>query len=130
MVRAVAIAVLLAPLAARALPAQARGGDDRGEARVAGVCASGAVASLRLKDEDDGIEVRFAVERSRPGTWRVVVVHERRLAWRATVRTTRRDRSFELRRTLPDLPGSDTVTARAWGPAGSTCRATATVGQA
>lgn len=33
----------------------------------------------------------------------------------------------EVRRTVPDVPGADTVTATAWGPGGLVCRATATL---
>jgi hypothetical protein len=59
--------------------------------------------------------------------WRIAFVHERRVAARATRKTTRRDDSFELRRTLRDLRGSDTVVVHAWGPGGVGCRATATL---
>ena len=41
--------------------------------------------------------------------------------------TTRASSSFEVRRTLQDLPGADTVTASAWGPRGLVCRADATL---
>ena len=101
--------------------------DGRGEVRVTGVCGSGATSGLRLKRRDDGIELRFEVDHSRPGVrWRVVLVHERRIAWKGAART-RPNRSFEVRRTLPDLPGADAVTARAWGPRGLVCRADATL---
>ena len=101
----------------------------RDDVRVAGVCGRGAQAALRLKAEDDGIEVRFKVEQTRGGsaTWRVALVHEYRVVLKRTVRTTSTSRSFELRRMLADLPGSDIVTAHAWGPSGLTCRATATL---
>lgn len=124
-------AVLLL-LAFSAGAAQARGGDhgggDGGEVRVAGDCGHGAAASLRLRGRDGSIEVRFRLRQTRGrGTWRITTVHERRVASRATKRTTRRDDSFELRRTLPDLRGSDTVVVQAWGPDGLGCRATATL---
>jgi hypothetical protein len=35
--------------------------------------------------------------------------------------------SFELERTVPDYPGSDSVTARATGPRGVVCQVTATI---
>lgn len=125
----VAVISLIA-LAFAAQPMAAPGEDGRGEVRVAGVCGTGAKAKLRLKASDNGIEVRFELEQSRASVvWRVVLVHEHRVAWKGAARTTRA-RSFELRRTLPDLPGSDTVTARAWGPRGVTCRATATLVEA
>ena len=89
---------------------------------------SGATAELRLRRRDDGIELRFEVDHSRAAVaWRVVLVHERRIAWKGAARTTRPDGSFEVRRTLPDLPGADAVTAQAWGPRGLVCRAAATL---
>ena len=124
-------ALVLLPFAfLLALPVQtaaARATDDESEARVAVTCVGGAAATLRLKAEDGVLEVRFRVSRGRVGTWRVTFVHESRVDWRATARSTPGNRTFEVRRQLRDLPGSDTVTARAWGPGGLTCRASATV---
>ena len=78
-----------------ARPAAAVAKDGRGEVRVAGVCGSGATSKLRLKSDDDGIELRFEVDYSRAGVvWRVVLVHERRIAWKGAVRTTRPSGSF------------------------------------
>ncbi len=111
-----------------ARPATAVAKDDPDDVRVAAVCSRGVTAGLRLKNSDDGIELRFKLNYSRAGAvWRVALVHERRIAWKGAARTTRSKRSFELRRTLRDLQGSDTVTARAWGPRGINCRATATL---
>ncbi len=121
--RAIVIASVALLVAAPA--AGARGDDDRAEARVSRACGGG-VASLRLRTEDAGIEARFSLRRTRAGMWRIVLVQERRVVWRRTVRTTP-SRSFEVERTLPNLRGSDTVTARAWGPRGVTCSVTATL---
>jgi hypothetical protein len=116
--------VLVLVFAVRPVAAVAK--DGRGEVRVAGVCGSGATSKLRLKSEDDGIELRFEVDHSRAGVlWRVVLVHERRIAWKGTVRTTRPSGSFQVRRTVQDLAGADAVTARALGPGGLVCRAAA-----
>jgi hypothetical protein len=102
--------------------------DGRGEVRVGGSCGAGATSKLKLKSRDGGIELEFDVDHNRAGTqWRVAIVHERRVAWRGTVRTSGSSGSLSVERRLPDLLGSDTVTARAWGPAGVTCRATATL---
>jgi hypothetical protein len=101
--------------------AQARA-DDRsgGEVRVAGTCGRGAVATLRVREGDHGIETRFRLRQTRGrGLWRITIVLERRVAARATRNTTRRDDAFELRLTLRDFPGSDTVDVHAWGRAGS-----------
>lgn len=126
-VRVLLLGVLLVILVAtRPGAAVAKDGDD--EVRVAGVCGRGASAELRLKRDDDGIELRFAVGHGRAGVvWRVVLVHERRVVWRDNARTTRASGAFEVRRTLRDLPGADAITARAWGPRGLVCRAAATL---
>jgi hypothetical protein len=111
-----------------ARPGAAIAKDGRGEVRVAGVCGKGATSELRLKSGDEGIELRFELDHGRTGVvWRVVLVHERRIAWKGVATTTRPSGSFEVRRTLPDLPGADAVTARAWGPRGLVCQATATL---
>jgi hypothetical protein len=124
------LTVLLLAFSAGA--AQARGDDHGGgggeEVRVAGVCGRGAASSLRLRTQDAGLEVRFRLWQTRGhGVWRIAIVHEHRVSARATRRTTRSDAAFELRRTLPDLPGSDTVIVHAWGPKGLGCRAAATM---
>ena len=76
---------MLSLFAARPVAAVAK--DGPGEVRVAGVCGSGATSELRLKSDDDGIELRFEVDHSRAGVvWRVVLVHERRIAWKGTAR--------------------------------------------
>ena len=117
---------ILSFFAARPLPAVAK--DGPGEVRVAAACSSGAASQLRLKRSDQGVELRFEVDHSRAGIlWRVALVHERRIAWKGTARSTRPSGSFEVRQTLPDLPGDDEVTATAWGPRGLVCRATATL---
>jgi len=127
MTRLLAIALLLLAFSAGA--AQARGDDHGGgDVRVAANCGSGAAASLRLRAEDRRIEARFRLEQRRGrGAWRIAIVHEQRIASRVTKRTTRSDDSFEVRRTLPDLQGSDTVVVHAWGPRGVGCRAAATL---
>lgn len=117
---AVAVLILAPPMSALA-----KGGRD--EVRVAGVCGSGSVAGLRLKRRDGGIELRFQVDHRGPGgVWRIVVVHERRVAWRGA-RATGRNGSFEVRWLLEDLPGTNAVAARARGPRGVVCRASATL---
>ena len=110
--------------------AVARGGKDgRGEVRVVGSCSVAATSKLKLKARDGGIEqLEFEVDHSRAGSqWRVAIVHERRVAWKGAARTSGPSGAFSVDRRVPDLLGPDTVTARAWGPAGVTCRATATL---
>jgi hypothetical protein len=121
------VAVLLAvgALLGAAAPSLARGGDD--EVRTSGTCGSRASAELRLKADDGTIEARFEVRGARAGSWRVVAVQERRVAWRGTVRADRGSRSFRVQRTLVDLPGADAILFRAVGPRGVTCSATGTL---
>jgi hypothetical protein len=115
-------------LLAAARPVTALAKDGRKEVRVAGICGSGATSNLRLRSDGGGIELRFEVDHSRVGVaWRVVLVQERRVAWKGTARTARPSGSFEVERSLSDLPGADAVTATAWGPKGLVCRATATL---
>jgi hypothetical protein len=126
------LAILATVLAALvcAAPAAARDGDDgdRGEARAGGHCSRGTTSRLRLRADDGAIRVEFEVRRRRAGeAWRVVIVQERRVAARASVRTSGSGGAFRVRRSLHDLDGPDRVTARASGPRGMTCEATATL---
>ena len=121
LVALVALVVLLAAQPVGAAPAA----DD--DVRVVGVCGGRSTATLRVKVDDGRLEVRFGVERARAGRWTMVLVHERRVAWRGSALSRRGSRSFEVRRSLRDLAGADAVVARAWGPGGVTCRAAATV---
>ncbi len=125
--RPTTVALLLACLLL-ALPAsaQARGGDDD-ELRTSGSCGGGARSELRLEADDGTIELRFEVRGARRGSWRVVVVQERRVAWRGTVSASGGSRSFRIERVLDDLPGADAIMVRASGPRGVTCNASGTL---
>lgn len=124
--RFAAVCVLVALLGAPGA-ASARGGGG-GEVRVAGTCGSGAKVDLRLRARDGGIRMRLEVDHNRSrALWRVVIVQDRRVVWRGRARTRGAGDEFEIERRLRDLPGADSVTARAWGPAGVTCAATATL---
>jgi hypothetical protein len=120
-----ALAILAMPIAARADD----GDDSRSDVRVELSCSARSTMRLRVRTrDDDQLRVELDVRTPRRGTaWSVVMVHERRLVLRSRSRTGGSSGSFSLRRTLPDWPGRDTVTVRANGPGGETCRATATV---
>ncbi|MDH4176833.1 MAG: hypothetical protein OEW52_06935 [Thermoleophilia bacterium] len=121
------VATLLAAAAADTADAR-QAKDGKGEVRVAGRCGAGATSKLKLKADDGRIEVEFEVEQNRSGRlWRVALVHERRVVWKGRARTTGSSGSFEVRRLVQDLPGVDVVAARAWGPGGLTCRASASL---
>jgi hypothetical protein len=121
--RHVAAAALLTLALALPAPALARDGD----VRVEGACGRGASSELRLRARDGAIRVELEVDSRRTGErWRVVLVHERRVAWRGRLRT-RSGGSLRVRRSLPDFDGADQVSARASGPRGNTCVATGVV---
>ena len=103
------------------------GGGDRPEVRVAGSCGRGATSKLKLKARDGVIEAEFEVHGRAGATWRVAFVQEARIVWRGHARTLGPSRSFSIERRIPDYPGADQVTARAVGPRGITCQATATL---
>jgi hypothetical protein len=122
--------VLVALAATLLLPATARTDDGpEGEIRVAGRCTGGAASELRVRAHDEGeLRIDLALRSRRPAQrWLVTVVHERRLTYRGTVRASRSSARAALRRTVGDLFGPDTVSVRASGGPGETCRATATV---
>jgi len=127
MLRKPTIVALLLACLLLALPAssQARGGGD--EVRTSGRCGGGASSELRIRAEDGTIELRFEVRGARRGSWRVVVVQERRVAWRGTVGASGGSRSFRVERELDDLPGADAIMVRASGPRGVTCNASGTL---
>lgn len=100
------------------------------DVRTAGRCSGRPLAStrIRVRGEDGTLDVRFEIRDATAGsTWRVVVVHENRIAWRGNLRATSTGGAVRLRRQLRDLAGSESVTAHAWGPEGRGCRASITV---
>ena len=103
------------------------GGGDRPEVRVAGSCGRGATSKLKLKARDGVIEAEFEVHGRAGATWRVAFVQEARIVWRGRARTLGPSHSFSIERRISDYPGPDQVTARAVGPRGITCQATATL---
>ena len=126
------VALVMAALVTVTTPIAARaddGDDTRSDVRAELSCSAGSTVRLRVRTrDDDRLRVDLDVRTPRRGTtWNVVIVHERRLVFRSRSRTAGSSGSFSLRRTLPDWPGRDTVTVRANGPRGETCRASATV---
>ena len=117
--RRTAIALLVTTLFA--LPAPAFADDD---VRVSGTCGNGARSSLRAEADDGAIRVRFRVDGVRAGKrWRVALIHERRVVWRGRVRA--RSGSVRVRRSIPNYSGADQIGARASGPRGNSCSASA-----
>jgi hypothetical protein len=82
----------------------------------------------RLRAEDGRIRIDVELEHRRQrGPWMLVVLHERRIIARTTLPSKTTASALQLRRTVADWFGSDTVMTRASGPGGEQCRATATV---
>ena len=116
-------ALCLLAAAALAVSAPAAADDD---ARVRAGCAGG-TAELRLKAGGETIEVELRLSSRRSGTWRIVLLHERALVFQGTRRATGSGYSFRLRRSIPDWPGRETVTASMRTGNGRTCRLAATM---
>lgn len=116
--------VLLAALAALVDSPAARADDD---ARARAVCTASSEGSLRLRTDEGRLRIEFELRNRGAATqWNVVIVRERRIAWRGTVRTGRRA-TARVRRSYPDWFGTDHVSVRAIARRGETCRAAATV---
>ena len=117
---------LMTALIAMLLSVPAALADD--DARATATCGRGARAELRIRADHGSIRVEFTLRHRRSGEpWRLVLVHERRVAWRKTVRTRGSSGSLRVRRMVRDFDGPDQVTTRASGPHGLTCVATATL---
>jgi hypothetical protein len=119
------LSVLVLPSAALA----DHGGGNRGrphDVRVRGTCGKGATARLRLRERGGRIDVAFEVEHTRAHrTWKVVIVRDGLIAWRGSARTRAPSGSFSVERRIANFSGADRVTARAGGPRGLTCTASA-----
>ena len=114
--------VLAALCAALALPLSARADDGPDDVRRTGACSRSSEIQLRLRSDDDVIRVEIEIEADRRGSkWAVILLHERRIAFRGNLRTDS-DRSIELRRSVPDWLGTDSFAVRATGPRGESCR--------
>ena len=126
-------ATALAVLVLAALGASSPGlADDGGrvEVRRQGACTGTTRASweLRLRADEGRIRVEFRIRASAPGTtWRVVLLHERRVVYTGRVTAPRDDRSLGVRRTVSDWAGTDAFVARATGPRGALCTGSATL---
>jgi hypothetical protein len=121
-----ALVVLAAVVAALALPVLAAADDEPSDdVRGTGSCTRSSEIELELRARDGAIRVELKIETGRRGSrWGVILLHERRTVFRGVVRT-RSNGSLELRRSVPDWFGTDTVVVRASGPRAETCRVSA-----
>ena len=122
--------LLVLTLALAALCGATRAAADGGdrEVRVRGTCTGRSVSELRVRVDDGRLRIDLRVQSpQRYPRWTVVVLRERRIVFRGPVRTVHGGRELELRRTIVDWPGTDTVVVRASTRDGQSCRASATV---
>lgn len=120
-------AAALAALAATVLlgagataPASASGDDVKRSGR----CSGATTWKLKAGPEDGRIEVEAEVDSNRVGQrWRWTLRHDGTTSARGTGRTRGPSGSFEVRRTMTDLNGADTVVLRARNArTGEVCR--------
>lgn len=119
---ALALAVATA-LTVTAAPAAQASGDD---AVRRGRCSGSTHWKLKVGPEDRRLEVEAEVDSNRNGqTWRWRIYHDGSLSASGTRTTRPPSGSFEVRRTVVDRRGADTLTLRARNPrTGETCRGT------
>ena len=115
-----AAAVTLAIAAAGITPATASGSDVIRR----GGCSGSAVWKIKASPQDGRIEVEGEVDSNRNGqTWRWRIVHNGSVSAHGKARTKAPSGSFDVRRVIVDMAGTDTIGWRARHPAtGQTCR--------
>lgn len=91
-----------------------------------GSCAGSTDWKVKASPEDGRIEVEGEVDSNRSGqTWRWRLRHNGSLSARGTATTGGRSGSFEVRRVMVDLSGTDSFVFRARNPrSGEVCRGT------
>ncbi len=108
---AIAAAALTAPLVL-AGPASAKGGGDA--VRSTGSCSGGGVFELKAKHDDGRIEVEYEVDTNRAGqAWAIRITDNGVSVLAGTATTVAPSGSFELRRSIPNRVGADTIRAAA-----------------
>jgi hypothetical protein len=108
--RIVAGALLAAAVAVPALPAAASHDDVRRE----GSCSGRTDWKLKASPDDGRIEVEGEIDSNRAGqTWRWRLVHNGSLSARGTRTTRPPSGSFEVRRVVVNLRGTDKLVFRA-----------------
>ena len=118
--------VAVAACAALSLPSVATA--DDGEVRKTGSCTASSKLSVRLRADGKTIRVELEIEaRQRGAAWNVILLRERRIAFRGVIRAREGSREVRLRRTLEDWFGRDSIVIRATGPRAETCRVSVAV---
>jgi hypothetical protein len=108
------------------LPLSVSASADDDEVRLSGSCSGAADWEVRAKADDDlRIEFRGKVDSDRGGqAWRWKIKHNGWVSASGNVTTSGSSGSFEIRRDLVDLHGTDRLVFRAVRPrTGEVCRA-------
>jgi hypothetical protein len=120
--------VALGALAAVSVPgvASAQGGTT---VTSKGNCSGASTSVLKAKPDNGQIEVQFQVDENVVGdTWRVAVRDNGTVVARGKKTTVAPSGSFEFRRRIADLPGTDDIQAKATNlTTGETCRASLSI---
>jgi 2-methylaconitate cis-trans-isomerase PrpF len=113
--------IVVAALAVAGAVAKPAAADEDDEARARAECTRGHEAELRVRRDEGRLLVELRIESPRLARWSVILLHERRIAFRGTVRATRSG-GVRLRRAFPDFYGRDRAVVRATGPRAEVCR--------
>lgn len=119
--------LLAAVVACAAMPSVASADDGR-DVRRTGTCTAASKMSVRLRADGKQIRVELELEgRHRGAAWNVILLRERRIAFRGVIHAREGSREVRLRRTLDDWFGRDSIVIRASGPLAETCRVSAAI---
>jgi hypothetical protein len=122
----IALFAAVAACAVLSLPAVATADDDE-DVRKTGTCTAASTITIRLRPDDDEIRVELEIRSRKPGAaWNVILLHERRIAFRGVVRSGG-GRTARLRRTVGNWYGRDSIVVRASGSRLETCRVSVAV---
>lgn len=121
------VAALALAGATGAFAAKGSGGGGGSEVLVFGTCTGGSSVKLKLKTEDNGIEVDGEVDQSRNGVaWNWQISRGGATLATGTATTRAPSGSFSVERIVSNNAGADTITFTA-SRAGESCSATATL---
>jgi len=114
-------------LSAGAVVARRRGG-SRDDVRRAGRCTGASSVKIKLSPENGRLEVEGEVDQNRNGVrWTWSMRRGTRVIRSGRAITRPPSRSFEVRRVVADLRGTDTIRFRARSRSGEVCVATARI---
>jgi hypothetical protein len=118
-----AVAIAVASCIAMSAPAQAKGTD---KVRVGTCSGPTTVTKIKVGADDGRLEVEGQVDSNRAGQiWNWRIVHNSSVSAHGTRTTLAPSGSFTVRRTVVNLPGTDTLTFRAVNTRSrEVCRAT------